>query len=89
MMRFISFFAQLSIRFIMNIHGVLNLGPMVLTLGLTTTKTLWLMISSENSLLRGGLTFGLNFGTSLLARLTEEEQLRSLNQRLGEFEDDD
>jgi hypothetical protein len=51
---------------IMNIHKLMNLGPPVIILGPTTRSTLWLMISSANSWLRGRLTLGLNLGTSLL-----------------------
>jgi hypothetical protein len=60
-MRYILFVAELPNRFILNILKHLNLGPMALSLGLTTTKILGLMISFANSLLRGGPTFGLNF----------------------------
>jgi hypothetical protein len=46
----------------LNFIGFIHVGPTVLSLGLTTIKTLWLMNSanSANSLLRRGQTFDFN-----------------------------
>jgi hypothetical protein len=65
-MRLINFFAHLSTRSIVIICGFSNLRPTMLSLGLTTEETLWLVITYLNSLRRVGRTFGPNLGNYLV-----------------------